>query len=120
MLTHRLPRDIPHAIEARQAEGCPDPEISIWRLGGGNDAAFGKTLSDFPGRMRILADIQRGIQRQRTWTPHQQASQNTAWCEGESYSSAHFPHRAPILRSFIPGDRQHDLLPFTKQRTIPL
>ena len=68
----RLPGDGPHAIESKQAEVRAQPEKTVGRLSNGADAAFEKTLADLPRRVRVLAHIQRRIQRERARTPRQQ------------------------------------------------
>jgi hypothetical protein len=48
----------------------------------------GEPVADLPCRVRVLAHVQRRIQRLRTRTPRQQASQDNAWRETKSSSSA--------------------------------
>jgi hypothetical protein len=78
MLTRRLPRDIPHAIEAIQAERCPQPEVPVGGLGDGENGALGKAIPDLPGRVRVLADVQRRIHRERTSSRYKHARQHRA------------------------------------------
>jgi hypothetical protein len=72
LIRRRLPRDRSHAIEAKQAEFCTQPEITVRCLSNGEDQAFGKALTDLPRRVCVLTDVQRRIQRHCTRAPHQQ------------------------------------------------
>src|SRR5579863_3398303 len=106
MFTRRWPPgDILDAIEARQAKCCPDPEISIRRLGGGNDAALGKAFANFPRRMCVLDDVQVRIQGQRTRTPRQPACQNGDCRNSESHWPPSFRHGSHILLSLFQEGR---------------
>src|SRR5215469_5930032 len=63
MLTRRrLPGDAPNAIEAKQAEFCAQPDVTVGRLSKRDDTAFGKALANPPRRVRVLADVKRGVQ----------------------------------------------------------
>jgi len=61
----RLPRDVPHTIEPKQAELRTQPEIPVGRLGDGGNGPPRETFSDPPGRVRVLTAIQRRIERER-------------------------------------------------------
>ena len=65
LIRRRLPGDRPDTIEAEQAEFRAKPKITVGRLGNRSDDAFGKALADLPRRVRVLADVQRRIQRER-------------------------------------------------------
>src|SRR5271165_5548697 len=65
MLTGRRPGDCANAIEAKQAVfGC-EPEVTVGCLSNLVDGASGKALTDFPQRVRVLAGIERRIERER-------------------------------------------------------
>src|SRR4029077_13179089 len=67
------------AIEAKQAEIRTQPKITIGCLGNGVDAAFEKAFTNTPRFVRVLADVQRRIQRDRAGAPRQQhAGQRSA------------------------------------------
>src|SRR4029077_52678 len=75
----RLPGDSPDAIEPKQGEIRPQPEIAVGRLSNCVNLAFGKAVANPPSRVGILTDVQRRIERQRARTRHQQdASQHKA------------------------------------------
>ncbi len=78
LIRWRLPGDVPDTIEAKQAEFRAQPEITVGRLGNGVDGAFGKAVADLPRRVRVLADVQRRIQRERARAPRQQYAQRDA------------------------------------------
>src|SRR5262249_185379 len=58
--------DAPDSIEAIETGVRAEPQIAVGRLGDCADRAFRKALADSPRGMRVLADIQRGIQREYT------------------------------------------------------
>ena len=65
LLTRRwVPREKANAIEAKQAEFGPQPEIPIGRLGHRVDVAQGEPVPDRPRVVRVLADLQRRAQRE--------------------------------------------------------
>ena len=77
MLTRRrLPDNTPDAIEAHQAELRTQPEITIGRLRNGEDGAFNKAVADLPPHVRVLADIECRVQRERTRTTGQQQTEH--------------------------------------------
>jgi hypothetical protein len=59
-----LPWDTANAIEAKQVEFTAEPEIPIGCLGDRVDVAQGKPVPDGPRGVRVLADIERRIQRE--------------------------------------------------------
>jgi hypothetical protein len=61
-----LPKYVADAIEAIQAKGCSQPEVTVGCLRDCDNGAFGKSVPDLPDRMRVLADVQRRIQSERT------------------------------------------------------
>src|SRR5689334_19932697 len=66
LIRRRLPLDGPDAIDTQQAGSAGgQPEISVRRLCDALNRSFGETIAIFPRGMPILADIQRGIQRER-------------------------------------------------------
>ena len=67
----RLPGDASDAIEAHQAELRTQPEIPVGRLGNGEDGAFNKAVADLPRHVRVLADVECRVQRERTGTAGQ-------------------------------------------------
>ena len=68
----RLPRGVPHAVEAKQSEFRAEPEIAVGRLGNRKDDAFGKAFLDFPSGVRVLTDVERLVQCENTWARCQQ------------------------------------------------
>ena len=78
LIWRRLPKDIPDAIEAIQAECSAQPEITVGSLCDGENGALGKSISDFPGRVCVLADIERRAQRKRTHSRYQHTGQHCA------------------------------------------
>ena len=70
MLTRRgLPGDSVNAIKAKQAEFAAQPEIPIGRLSHREDGAHGEPVPGGPRGMRVLADIQRRVQRKNGRQP---------------------------------------------------
>src|SRR5262249_29148714 len=61
----RLPGDGPHAIEPKQPEFGAEPEISVGRLCDGTNDAWSKPFDGFPRGVRVLADVERRVQRER-------------------------------------------------------
>src|SRR4030095_6466220 len=51
-----------HAIEPKQAEFGAQPEIPVGRLCDGANEAFRKPIDGFPRGVRVLTDVQTGIQ----------------------------------------------------------
>ena len=72
LIRWRLPEDSSDPIEANEGVLSSQPEIAVGRLGNRGDGAFGKALADLPRRVRVLADVERRIQRERTRAPRQQ------------------------------------------------
>ena len=62
----RLPWAPSNAIEAEQTEFCAQPEISVGCLGHCIDVALEEPIPDGPCAMRVLADLQRWVQRKNT------------------------------------------------------
>src|SRR5262249_27964710 len=90
-----LPRNGPDTIEAQQAEFSTEPEITVGRLGNGGDPALGKAGADLPRGVRVLADVELGIQRERARTCRQQHdSQQNAQRDNVWYSSVRSRHSA--------------------------
>ena len=56
-----LPGDGPHPIEANQPKFRAQPEITVGCLGDRLYLAPYEALTDSPRRMRILADVERGV-----------------------------------------------------------
>ncbi len=63
LIRRRLPGNAPDTVETNQAEFRTQPEITVRRLGNCVDGAFGKALADRPSFVRVLTDVERGIQR---------------------------------------------------------
>src|SRR5262245_18403330 len=53
------------AIEAQQSEFRTEPQITVGGLRDACDIAFGEAVADFPGGVGVLADVERGVQRER-------------------------------------------------------
>ena len=53
----RLPCDVSHAVETKQAELCAQPKITIGRLCNGVDGASRKSMADLPRGVCVLADV---------------------------------------------------------------
>ena len=117
MLTRRwLPGDTANAIEAKQAEFRAEPEIPIGRLGNRVDVAQGEPIPDGPRRMRVLADVERGIQREAaTAACHENAQQDgnsshyrLSWAGSLSIirwgrHTPSTPSREPLGQERVPG-----------------
>jgi len=94
MLTRRrLPGDCPHPIETKQAKFGTQPDITIGSLSNRRDPAFDKSISDRPGSVRILTDVERRVQRGSTRAARQQNAQRQ---HGSGWS-ADYVHRERIL-----------------------
>src|SRR5262249_3450352 len=63
LVLRRLPGDVSNTIETEQAEFRTQPKIAVGSLHDRVNAAFGKTVADFPGRVGVLADVEGRIQR---------------------------------------------------------
>src|SRR4029453_12710460 len=61
----RLPRDSPHAIEAKEAELGTEPQIAARRLGDRQNSSLDKAVANPPGRVNVLARVECRIQRKR-------------------------------------------------------
>ncbi len=95
MLIRRwLPGDGSDTIEAQQPEFRAQPEIAVGRLGDGPNGAFGKSIADFPWRVRVLADVQRRIQRERAREPRQQ---DAGRCDNVRSSLTRSVHDDPTI-----------------------
>src|SRR4029453_16572896 len=68
----RAPGARAHAIEAKQAEFRPQPQVSVWGLGDGIDGAVEKALANLPRRVCVVTDVECGIQRKSTRRRRQQ------------------------------------------------
>ncbi len=62
----RLPWVGANTIETKKAEFRAQPDISVGRLSNRVDPASGKAFAIFPGGMRVLAYVQRWVERERT------------------------------------------------------
>src|SRR5260370_11244890 len=101
LVGRRLPGNVSDTIETEQAKLGSQPEIAVGCLGEGENGAFGKALADSPRRVRVLADVQCRIQRERAGASRQQnPGQHTAHRESVS-SSASSPHIAHVLSHLI-------------------
>ena len=68
----RLPGDGANTIEAIQAEFRAQPQIAIRSLRNRDDRAFGKAFANLPRGVRVLADVERGIERESASAARQQ------------------------------------------------
>src|SRR5262249_16968663 len=82
LISWQLPGESPDAVEAKQAEFRPQPEVAIGRLRHGSDDALGEAVADLPGGMRILADVQRRIERERDGRRRDDTRQHEAQADG--------------------------------------
>ena len=71
----RLPGDAAITVESKQAEFRAKPKITIRRLGNRVDIALEEPIPNGPGGVRVLANLQRGAQRESA--RQQQASRIT-------------------------------------------
>src|SRR5262245_1618127 len=69
---HRLPRNGPHAVEAKQAVFRAKPQIPVRCLRNRGDRALEEPVADRPGGVRVLTDVERWIECERGRRPHQQ------------------------------------------------
>ena len=67
-----LPGDAAVAIEAKQAEFRAEPKIAIRSLGNRVDIAFEEPFPNGPRGVRVLADVQRWVQRENATAARQQ------------------------------------------------
>jgi hypothetical protein len=58
----RPPRDVPNPVESQQAEFGTEPEIPVGCLGNTINLAPGKAVAIFPRTVRVLADVESGIE----------------------------------------------------------
>jgi hypothetical protein len=91
LILGRLPGDGPDAIETKEAELRAQPKVAVRRLSDRGDRSLGKTLPDLPRRVRVLADVQRRIEREQARTPRQEGHHGD---KGSPYSPR-CPHDAP-------------------------
>lgn len=99
MLARRwLPGNTAHAIETKQAEFRAQPNIPIGRLRHREDSSRGKPVPGSPRGMPVLANIQRGIERQEGRSPEQQAQRAY---RKECQTSLHVQTRTS-LRAILP------------------
>ena len=97
MLTRRwLPGDTANAIEAKQAEFRAEPEIPIGCLGHRVDVAHGEPVPDGPRGVRVLVDVERGVQGESAGAARQQNCQ-------PDYRSSVLPLHAGIIILFPAG-----------------
>ena len=75
----RLPGDIAVAIEAKQAEFRAEPKIAIPSLGNRVDVTSEKSFADCPRRVRVLADVERWVERKCKNGARQYAGQPDYW-----------------------------------------
>jgi hypothetical protein len=95
-----MPGNRPNPVKAIQAELCSEPQITIGRLSNFQNRSPGKTIAHPPYRMRVLADVERGVKREGTGGQSQQnASQFSRQRDKLSCSLASAPHNARHLNS---------------------
>jgi hypothetical protein len=62
MLTRgRLPGDAPNAVEAKQAEFCAEPEITVGCLSNRVDDGFEKAVANGPRVVGVLIGVERRV-----------------------------------------------------------
>ena len=71
----RLPVDGLHSIEAEQAGFRAQPQITIGRLRDCKDGSCRETLANRPRSVRVLVDVERGVQRKSARAACQQEGQ---------------------------------------------
>src|ERR1017187_2675314 len=91
-----LPHDPANAVEANHAEFRGKPEIPVGRLSHCEDIAQGEPVPAGPRAMRILADVQRWVQRQSARRAQQECE--TANCN-ERQRSFHCGHTSQSDRA---------------------
>src|ERR1039458_1689816 len=69
----RLPGESARPVKTQQSVFRSQPEIAVRRLSNLTDCAFGETLADPPRRVRVLADVERRIERHNGGRPEQEA-----------------------------------------------
>jgi hypothetical protein len=77
-----LPGNAPNSIEAKQAELRPEPQITVGRLSDRSDEAIRNAIARRPRRVRVLADMERWIQRESKGAARQQnpkGQQRSPW-----------------------------------------
>ena len=61
----RLPPDEAHAVEVKQTELAPQPQVPVWCLGHRGDCAQRESATHRPRGVRVLAHVARRIERSR-------------------------------------------------------
>src|SRR5260370_36150518 len=103
LVGRRLPGNVSDTIETEQAKLGSQPEIAVGCLGEGENGAFGKALADSPRRVRVLADVQCRIQRERAGVSRQQnPGQHSAHRESVSSSASYPPYCPRIISPYHP------------------
>ena len=88
----RVPRDAPKSIEPEQAGVRANPEIAIGRLSNGEDDAGEESVADLPRGVRVLSDVEGGVQRERTNAVPQENRQR----DDDGSSHARSIHHRPL------------------------
>ena len=89
----RLPRPHRDAVEAKQAGLRPEPEISVLCLCERDNLRGNEALADLPRCVCVLADVERGVQRERRRRVSQQTDHHRC-AEGENASWSCPPRHA--------------------------
>ena len=88
----RLPEDtVVTPSKRNKPNSRAEPEIPIGRLGHRVDAPFEEPVSDGPRGMRILADIERRIERKRSSAADQSGARQQEYAHVWSERCAHWP-----------------------------
>src|SRR5262249_43044212 len=92
-----MPLQGPGAIETEQTRIRAYPEIAVWRLRNGGDQAFEKPFADRPCFVRVLINVEGGIQCE---------SARAEYRKHHDYSGGFRvsgPVHSPFIISFPPG-----------------
>src|SRR5215469_1008658 len=97
----RLPANVSYSIEAKQAKDCSQPEIAVGGLGDRFDRAFTEALAHLPRGVGVLADVERGVERQGASTPRQQERrQHNCQRDRMPHSSPHGTQYSTSYRTY--------------------
>jgi hypothetical protein len=109
----RLPWGGPNAVEAKQAEFCAKPEITVGRLSNRVDAACEKAFADRPRFVRVLIDVERWVQGGSARAPRQEDA------ERDTGSSPH-AHNYKATGQVLTLEYRYGRLAADKIRSTPI
>ena len=99
LASRRLPPYEPDAVEMKESGPAPEPQVAVGCLGHRENAVQREPVADRPRRVRVLADLERRIQREEGSRCEQQRDCGHRQ-ERQRASHLHFPR--PQIRSGEP------------------